>query len=564
MSAVLPLTWASPVGERTPAGRVRYRGSLAGADRPLHLHLGFDGAGPPFTAVPLERADDGSWVGEVPDTGGHVLLDGAVATADGEWDNNGGTDHRLWIGLDPVDSHVHVRTPGLDQMGFESLRVALTSGGMTHALVSWQDNAFVDGVTAGVPWLTRLVWVSPGGPDPDEVRRRLADGAVGLKLHPSYDEYPADTPALDPFLRVAAEAGVPVTVHTAPGPSDPDLIRRLAERFPTVPVVLYHTFLGLPEGRRRAARHARELPNLHLETSWCRSDEVRRLIDEVGPERVLFGSDAAVDGPAHFVRTPPNIELTENYNAALLRLARLLEPAVLRAFLENNTRRLFGLPAAVPEPAVEPAVAAEPVPAGPGRARVAVAARAPDVGTLFPDALAQAQRVVAGVTADHLSLPTPCADWDVRALLGHLLAAVRRAERVARGRAASSVPVVAVVDSRGRWASTFAASAGRAREAWAADDAPADVPAPWGAVPAPAGLSGFVLEVVAHTHDLAVATSSGARLEEGLAVAALDIAERLVPPGLRGESGAFGGPVPVPADAGPYDHLAAFLGRAPS
>ncbi len=43
--------------------RIRYRGPLATADRPLHLHLGFDGEGPPFTAVALERDDDGSWVG---------------------------------------------------------------------------------------------------------------------------------------------------------------------------------------------------------------------------------------------------------------------------------------------------------------------------------------------------------------------------------------------------------------------------------------------------------------------------------------------------------------------
>ena len=61
---------------------------------------------------------------------------------------------------------------------------------------------------------------------------KIRAGAVGLKLHPSYDEYPADTPGLDPFLEIAAEARVPVTVHTGPGPSDPDLIRKLAERFP--------------------------------------------------------------------------------------------------------------------------------------------------------------------------------------------------------------------------------------------------------------------------------------------------------------------------------------------
>ena len=68
---------------------------------------------------------------------------------------------------------------------------------------------------AAAPWLTGLVWVSPGGPGPDDVRRRLAAGAAGLKLHPAYDAYPADSPGLDPFLQAAAEAGVPVTVHSA-------------------------------------------------------------------------------------------------------------------------------------------------------------------------------------------------------------------------------------------------------------------------------------------------------------------------------------------------------------
>ena len=29
-----------------------------------------------------------------------------------DWDNNHGADYRLWIGLDPVDAHVHVRAPG--------------------------------------------------------------------------------------------------------------------------------------------------------------------------------------------------------------------------------------------------------------------------------------------------------------------------------------------------------------------------------------------------------------------------------------------------------------------
>jgi hypothetical protein len=267
--------------------------------------------------------------------------------------------------------------------------------------------------------------------------------------------------------------------------------------------VLYHTFLGHPEGRRRAARHAQELPNLHLETSWCRSEEVLRLLDEVGPDRVLFGSDAATDGPAHFVRDPPNVEMVETYNQGLLALARRLPAGTLRALLEDNTRRLFGLPApAAPEP-VE------------------------DVEELFAAALAQAERVVAGVRRDRLGAPTPCADWDVRALLDHLRAVVRRARR-----AGGATP-------------------------------PDDVRAPWGLVPGPVARSGFVLELVAHASDLAVATGNRPQLDPRLADAAHRVAQRLVPASLRGGGGAFADPVPAPPGADAYGRLAAFLGRRP-
>jgi uncharacterized protein (TIGR03086 family) len=537
--ADLPLTWTSPVGQRAPHGRVRYRGPLAAEDRALQLHLGFDGSGPPFTVVALEREDDDCWSAEIPDTDGRILLDGAVAAGD-DWDNNGGANYRLWLDVDPVDAHVHARSPGAEPMGFDALRMALASGGMTHGLVSWQDNGFIDQVAAGVSWLTRLVWVSPGGPGPDDVRRRLADGAVGLKLHPSFDEFPADSPGLDPVLQVAAEAGVPVTVHTAPGPSDPDLIRRLAERFPQVPFVLYHTFLGPPEGRRRAARHAQQLANLYLETSWCRSAEVLRLIDEVGADRVLFGSDAAVDGPVHFVRSPPNIEMVENYNESLLILARQLPPETTRALLAENTRRLFRLP-------------------GTGRPQ-AGPETAGSVAALFADALAQAERVVEQVGRDQRALPTPCAQWDVQALVGHLVATARRAERVAQGRSVSAVPQVVEVDGRGR--ARFAAAAGRAQQAWR-EAAPADVAAPWGVLPAPVALSGLVLELVAHTHDLAVSTGRVDLLDDRLATAALRLAERLLPATLRAAGTAVADPLPAPPDADGYGRLSAFLGRAP-
>jgi predicted TIM-barrel fold metal-dependent hydrolase len=168
---------------------------------------------------------------------------------------------------------------------------------------------------------------------------------VGLKLHPTVDDYRADDPELDPYLEIAAEVGCPVACHSAPGEADPDHIRRLAERFPSVPVILYHTYLGPHDGRCRAACHAREQRNLYLETSWCQWRVVLGLADQVGADRVLFGSDASVDGPCHYSRQPPNVEGCETYNDGLLSLVSALGPRSARLVMGENAKRLFGLEA---------------------------------------------------------------------------------------------------------------------------------------------------------------------------------------------------------------------------
>ncbi|MBL7253919.1 amidohydrolase family protein [Paractinoplanes lichenicola] len=492
-----PLRWLDPPGSRD---RVLYTGPLARDGRDLVLHVGHDGWSEPVD-VPMERLGPDSWVASVP-TAGRLTLECVVRSA-GRCDNNHDADYRLWTALDPVDAHVHARAPGAGQLGFDSLVTAARSGGMTHAVVSWGDNDFVEIAAAAAPWLTRLVWVRPFGPDPDAVRRELAAGAAGLKLHPAYDNFPADTEALDPYLTVAAEMRVPVTVHSAPGLADPDRIARLAARFPTVQFVLYHTFLGPPEGRRRAAKHAVRLPNLHLETSWCASREVERLLDTLGPARVLFGSDAATDGPTHFVRRPPNIELTENYNNSLLRLARRLPGTTFRAFLEDNARTLFSLPT----PPYDPS---------PARLRA-----------LLTTALDTHRRLIARLEPRDLDRPTPCPGWNVRTLLGHILGVVR-----------GTGPASVTLASLGR---DFDAAAGASRLASTA-------------------LSALVLDLTAHAWDLGRALDDQTPLNADLSTAALQIATRLVPPELR-DGLTYGPPVPAPPDAGPSTRLAAYLGR---
>jgi predicted TIM-barrel fold metal-dependent hydrolase len=337
------LSWWRTPDRSDGSGYVAYRGWLD-SSLGLRLHCGFDGWQAPVRDLPLKPVGEGVSVAHVPDLDDHLTVD-AVVTDGERWDHNYGADYRLWIGLDPVDSHLHASGEGLGERRSEALRAAMRSAGVSSGVVSWRDNRFIDWLLSSSPHLRGLVWVRPNRTRPDDVARRLDRGYVGLKLHPSFDRFAADDRRLDRFVALAEERDRPVAIHSAPGRSDPDLIRNLAERFPEVRFVLYHTYLGPADGRHRATHHAKEAANLILETSWCASDEVCRLVDEVGPERVMFGSDAAVDGEHHYVRQPPNVEGRETYNDGMVALARALGPDVSRQVFTDNARRLFRLTA---------------------------------------------------------------------------------------------------------------------------------------------------------------------------------------------------------------------------
>ena len=335
-----PVSWLTAKASRTTAAHVIYRGRLSGRD--LRLRYGFDGWQEPVREVRLEPIGAGLARSEPLPLDGHITLD-CVVTDGRQWDNNNGADYRLWIRFDPLDAHLHVSGKGSGDLGFASLQSAMASAGVRQGIVSWIDNRMLDQIKDTTSGLFPLVWVRPDDTPRDEVRARLAASGVGLKLHPTVDDYRADDYMLDPYLEIAADLGRPVACHSAPGDADPDFIRRLAERFPTVPIILYHTYLGPSEGRRRAAQHVREQPNLYLETSWCCWQTVVELVETVGAGRVLFGSDASVDGPHHYCRHPPNVEGRETYNQGLVALVRALGPRAARQVLGGNARRLFGL-----------------------------------------------------------------------------------------------------------------------------------------------------------------------------------------------------------------------------
>ena len=182
---------------------------------------------------------------------------------------------------------------------------------------------------------------------------------------------------------------------------------------------------------------------------------------------------------------------------------------------------------------------------------------------LIERALDQTAAVIGAVRPDQASLPTPCGDWDVRALIIHLAGQDLRNFAVsARGETADwQAPPDDVGDD---WAAAFNSGAKPVLAAWRVADLDRPIAMPGGGqAPLRARASQQVAELATHSWDLTKATGQPADLDSRLAEHALAWSVGMLRPEYRGPGKAFGAEVPVPADAPIYDRLAGWFGRDP-
>jgi len=179
-------------------------------------------------------------------------------------------------------------------------------------------------------------------------------------------------------------------------------------------------------------------------------------------------------------------------------------------------------------------------------------------------AMAQTESIVAAVGPGQLGLPTPCAEYDVRALLSHVVGGLNRVAIAGEGGDALARPARADDVPDDGWLAAYRAAADRAVAA-SADDAKLDalVELPWGKVPGRVAVAGYGQEILTHGWDLAQATGQPTERDPELASWALAGAKRILPPDARGAEVPFGPVVEAPPGAGPYAQLAAWLGRQP-
>lgn len=186
-----------------------------------------------------------------------------------------------------------------------------------------------------------------------------------------------------------------------------------------------------------------------------------------------------------------------------------------------------------------------------------------DICALHRQALDATRRLVAATRDDQLDLPTPDDDWDVRALLNHVVAGNWWAAELTAGKTIEEVGDRLDGDLVGSdWLAAYDASAEAAAVAF---EAPGALQAPcavsYGPVPGEVYAGHRYLDVLLHGWDLAKATGQSSELDPELVSGALAVLEPQYD-ALRG-SGAFKTDVPVPDGGDPQTRLLAMVGRRP-
>lgn len=181
----------------------------------------------------------------------------------------------------------------------------------------------------------------------------------------------------------------------------------------------------------------------------------------------------------------------------------------------------------------------------------------------FRDATAWVATLVEATTPDQLGNPTPCTEWTVRDLLGHMVAVLGRLRVMGQG--GNPFGVQAMLDgvADDEWDARFADALAGFDEVWS-DDAVMgrDVQAPFGTMPGGQILGGYIFEYLVHGWDLAQATGQDSEADTDLAERTLAIARMVMPEQARGEGVPFGAPVEPRPGAKPTEQLANWLGRA--
>jgi uncharacterized protein (TIGR03086 family) len=180
-----------------------------------------------------------------------------------------------------------------------------------------------------------------------------------------------------------------------------------------------------------------------------------------------------------------------------------------------------------------------------------------------------AARAVAAVPAQAWDAPTPCPDYDLRALVDHLAWGTVLSQRAATRTplehdwSVPGPPPFLAGRQPEDWAAALAPEMDAAADAWA-DPAAWEGETVMGTAPMPAAVVGpmMLAEFVLHGWDVARAAGAPYEVPEELGSAVLAAVQPLAAMGRDG--GWYGPEVPLPADAPAFERALGLSGRDPA
>ena len=158
--------------------------------------------------------------------------------------------------------------------------------------------------------------------DPRDLNAARADLAryrgprwVGVKIHTHYTATPIASPAMQAAVELATEHGLPVLIHTW-GPDVVDLAD-LAARVEGSRLIAGH--MGAPAWRLVPEAASRS-DRVWFEPCWSQPEagRVRHVLDQIGTDRFMFGSDATLIDPSVTVGAIEAARLTDEERAAVM------------------------------------------------------------------------------------------------------------------------------------------------------------------------------------------------------------------------------------------------------
>jgi hypothetical protein len=168
----------------------------------------------------------------------------------------------------------------------------------------------------------------------------IREGAKGIKMHPMAQSFHPDHPSLNEVYRLCGEYAFPVVFHCGRVSnarlneySDVDAIMPVIRRYPDMPVVLTHMADGSIED---VVRLAGEYTNVYFDTSivitgypsimainepsWLEDSVVEDVINTIGADRVIFGSDYPWGSPKHDLDRIMRLRLSDEQREMILGL----------------------------------------------------------------------------------------------------------------------------------------------------------------------------------------------------------------------------------------------------